>query len=95
MAGTLGDRTFEVFMALAFGEEVVDFVLGHDQLTVLTRKGDVYYTSKTEGFQRLEGFDSQVKQIFGGLTCCFAISDIGVFYGWGDNYNNQITGIPG
>ena len=47
MAGMIGDRTFEVFMGLAFGEEVVDFVLGQDQVTVLTRKGDVFYTGKT------------------------------------------------
>jgi hypothetical protein len=47
VAGMIGERTFEVFMGLAFGEEVVDFVLGQDQVTVLTRKGDVFYTGKT------------------------------------------------
>lgn len=27
------------------------------------------------------------------MTCFFAISDTGACYGWGENSNNQITGI--
>lgn len=50
-------------------------------------------STSSETFQKISDFDSPIKQIFSGLTCFFAVSDTGTCYGWGDNTNNQITGI--
>ena len=36
-----------------------------------------------------------IKQIFSGMSCFFAISENKAFYGWGENDFNQITGING